>query len=188
MPGLPGLLRLSSEAALTKLASEVPGSMNVVFINAFVESINNILVTMASMSCEYQKPYIKNDHRPLGIMTGIIPMAGDSVKGSLAISFSEGAILKISSAMLHEEITSLDDGCKDLTGELTNMLSGGARKILWEKGYDFDMAQPLLLSGVDAVRHSVVGPVMVIPFATRAGPFYIEAVFDSRLARARTIV
>ncbi|MCY0966674.1 chemotaxis protein CheX [Parathalassolituus penaei] len=162
--------------------------MNVVFINAFVESINNILVTMASMSCEYQKPYIKQDQQPLGVVTGMIPMAGDNVKGSLAISFSEGAILKISSKMLGEEITSLEDGCTDLTGEITNMLSGGARKILWEKGYDFDMAQPHLLTGTQMIEHEVTGPVMVIPFVTRSGPFFIEAVFASRLNRAKSIV
>lgn len=162
--------------------------MNVVFINAFVESINNILATMASMSCEYNKPYLKQDQQPLGVLTGMIPMAGENVKGSLAISFSEGAILRISSKMLGEEITSLEDGCKDLTGEITNMLSGGARKILWEKGYDFDMARPMLLSGAERIAHPVAGPVMVIPFETRSGPFYIEAVFASRLNRAKSIV
>lgn len=162
--------------------------MNVDFVNAFVESINNILVTMASMSCEYRKPYLKNDHVPLGVVTGMIPMAGESVRGSLAISFSEGAILQISSSMLGEKITVVDASCKDLTGELTNMLSGGARKILWEKGYDFEMAQPHLIAGDEAVRHPVAGPVMVIPFVTKSGPFYIEVVFGSRLVRARSML
>ena len=65
--------------------------MNVDFINPFVESIDNILVTMASMSCEYGKPYLKPDEKALGVVTGIIPMSGESVRGSLAISFSAGA-------------------------------------------------------------------------------------------------
>ncbi|WP_369854446.1 chemotaxis protein CheX [Candidatus Thalassolituus haligoni] len=161
--------------------------MNVEYINPFVETINNILATMASMTCEYKKPYVKPDDAPLGVVTGLIPMAGDTVRGSLAISFSEGAILMISSLMLGEEISQLDDSCRDLTGELTNMLSGGARKLLWEKGFDFEMAQPQLLFGDDLVAHAVNGPVLVIPFETKAGPFFIEVVFSSRLDRARVI-
>lgn len=162
--------------------------MNVDFINAFVATIDNILVTMASMSCEYDKPYVKSDHQPLGEVTGLIPMEGETVTGSLAISFSEGAILHISSAMLGEEIKTLDSSCTDLTGELTNMLSGGARKLLWEKGFDFDMAQPRLLVNPESIEHTVKGPVVVIPFATKAGPFFIEMALVNRLSKARSII
>ncbi|MCT7360982.1 chemotaxis protein CheX [Thalassolituus pacificus] len=158
--------------------------MNVEFINPFVETINNILATMASMSCEYGKPYLKEGNRPLGVVTGIIPMSGDSVKGSLAISFSAGAIIKISSSMLGEAIDEVDETCHDLTGELTNMLSGGARKLLWEKGYDFEMAKPGVLTGEMDIPHDAAGPVLVIPFETSAGPFFIEVVLSSRLQRA----
>ena len=159
--------------------------MNVDFINPFVESIDNILVTMASMSCEYGKPYLKPDEKALGVVTVIIPMSGESVRGSLAISFSAGAIVKISSSMLGEEIAEVDDTCYDLTGELTNMLSGGARKLLWEKGYDFEMAKPDIIRGADDVRHNIDGPVVVIPFETKAGPFYIEVALTHKLEHAR---
>ncbi|MCB2386863.1 MULTISPECIES: chemotaxis protein CheX [Oceanospirillaceae] len=158
--------------------------MNVEFINPFVETINNILATMASMSCEYGKPYLKEGRQPLGVVTGIIPMSGDSVRGSLAISFSAGAIIKISSSMLGESIAEVDETCHDLTGELTNMLSGGARKLLWEKGYDFDMAKPGILSGEMDIPHETTGPVLVIPFETSAGPFFIEVALSSSLKRA----
>ncbi|WP_028292847.1 chemotaxis protein CheX [Oceanobacter kriegii] len=160
--------------------------MNVEYINPFVETINNILATMAQLSCEYSKPYVKDGDVALGVVTGVIPMEGETVKGSLAISFSEGAIVKISSNMLGEEVLGFDETCRDLTGELTNMLSGGARKLLWEKGFDFEMATPELLTGEDLIAHSVAGPVMVIPFDTKAGPFFIEVVFNSRLDRANT--
>jgi len=160
--------------------------MKVEYINPFVETINNILATMAQLSCEYSKPYVKDNDMALGVVTGIIPMTGDAVKGSLAITFSEGAIIKISSNMLGEEVTEFDDTCKDLTGELTNMLSGGARKLLWEQGFDFDMATPQLLVGEDMIAHSVQGPVVVIPFETKAGPFFIEVVFNNRLDRAKS--
>ena len=159
--------------------------MNVDFINPFVESINNILATMASVSCEYGKPYLKDHEKPLGVVTGIIPMAGESVRGSLAISFSAGAIIKISSSMLGEEIAEVDDTCYDLTGELTNMLSGGARKLLWKKGYDFEMAKPGVIRGDAEIHHNTEGPVVVIPFETKAGPFFIEVALSHKLQQAR---
>ncbi|WP_430462800.1 chemotaxis protein CheX [Thalassolituus sp. LLYu03] len=158
--------------------------MNVDFINPFVETINNILATMASMSCEYGQPYLKADAHPLGVVTGVIPMSGETVRGSLAISFSAGAIICISTNMLGEEVKEVDDTCRDLTGELTNMLSGGARKLLWEKGYDFEMAKPGILSGDADVTHDAEGPVIVIPFVTKAGPFFIEVALSNKLQRA----
>lgn len=162
--------------------------MNVDFINPFVATIDDILVTMASTSCEYQKPYVKDNCLPLGVLTGLIPMRGDNVSGSLAISFSEGAILHISSAMLGETLTKVDSSCQDLTGELTNMLSGGARKRLWEKGFDFEMSQPTLITGEEPVNHLIEAPVIVIPFITKAGPFHIEVALANGLARARQVI
>lgn len=158
--------------------------MNVDYINPFVESIDNILKTMASMWCEHGRPYLKNDHAPLGVVTGIIPMQGDEVSGSLAISFSEPVILMISSRMLGEEITQLDESCHDLTGELTNMLSGGSRRILWQKGYQFEMAQPLILKSNQDIKHLTDVPVIVIPFDTQAGPFFIEVALGKTLKKA----
>ncbi|WP_276669406.1 chemotaxis protein CheX [Thalassolituus oleivorans] len=162
--------------------------MNVDFINPFIETIDNILATMASMTCEHGKAYIKEGVGPLGVVTGVIPMDGDSVHGSLAISFSAGAIVCISSNMLGEEIAEVDETCHDLTGELTNMLSGGARKLLWEKGYNFEMAKPSLIAGDKDIEHSISAPVIVIPFTTKAGPFFIEVAIGSKLRRAASVI
>ena len=166
------------------MSTEVADYMNVQFINPFIETISNILATMASMTCEHGKPYLKEGEQPLGVVTGLIPMEGEAVNGSLAISFNEKTIMHISSSMLGEEIAEFDDTCKDLTGELTNMLSGGARKLLWEGGYSFEMATPQMLSGDSPVIHHVDGPVVVIHFKTKAGEFFIEVVIGSRLRRA----
>lgn len=158
--------------------------MNVQFINPFIETIDNILATMASMTCEHGKPYLKEGDKPLGAVTGVIPMSGEAVEGSLAISFNENTIVKISSSMLGEEITELNDTCKDLTGELTNMLSGGARKLLWEGGFNFEMATPTMISGEEPIKHFVDAPVVVIPFDTKVGSFFIEVALSTRLKRA----
>lgn len=160
--------------------------MNVDFINPFVESISSILSTMAQLSCERGQPYIKTDQQNLGVVSGLIPMVGDDVHGSLAISFSTATILTISSNMLGETIIELDDSCKDLTGEITNMLSGGARKILWQKGYNFEMSQPQIFTD-QPIKHLISVPIIVIPFETEPGKFYIEVALGKRLPKAKLI-
>ena len=157
--------------------------MNVDFINPFVQSATDILITMASMTVEHERPYLKQGSEPLGVVTGLIPMEGDSVHGSIAISFEENTIMKVASAMLGEEVKDFEPTCTDLTGELTNMLSGGARKLLWEKGFNFEMAQPTISQG-EEIKHLSAGPVIVIPFNTKAGDFYIEVALEENLSRA----
>ena len=69
----------------------------------------------------------------------------------------------------------MNDEIKDAVGEITNMVSGGARAELAQKGYNFEMAIPTIITGkntqVDPISAS---PVIVIPFQTDAGRFYVE--------------
>ena len=81
--------------------------------------------------------------------------------------------------MLGEKLDSIDDTVTDMVGELTNMVTGGAKKILSEKGYRFDMALPTVISGKDhVVTHISKGPIIVVPFSTEAGDFFVELSFE----------
>ncbi len=92
-------------------------------------------------------------------MTGIIGMASEQVKGSFAITFSEPVILDITERMLGEAITTIDATVTDMVGEITNMATGGAKAQLAEKGYDFNMATPVVVSGEGhKIEHSSNGP------------------------------
>ena len=97
--------------------------MNVKFINPFLEGTISVLKTMAFVEPRAGKPYLKMDSLAKGDISGIIGLTG-SATGSLAVSFSEAAILKIVSNMLGENIKSMDGNIKDAVGEITNMISG----------------------------------------------------------------
>jgi len=153
--------------------------MNVEIINPFLESIKNILATMAMMDITADKPCIKNDNTARGDVTGVIGMTSPKAKGSLAITFTEPVLLEICKRMLGEELTSMDDTATDLAGEITNMVSGGAKRLLGEKGYMFEMALPAVISGKGhAVHHKTQGPKILIPFTTDYGKLFIEVCFD----------
>jgi chemotaxis protein CheX len=148
--------------------------MDVKFINAFLEGTVNVLKTMAFIEPKPGAPYIKKDTVASGDISGIIGLTGGA-KGSLALSFSEACILRIVSNMLGEEITTLNHDISDAVGEITNMVSGSARKILESGGLSVTAAIPTVVAGKKhSIIHVLAGPSIIIPFSTDAGPFVVD--------------
>ncbi|MBA4374184.1 MAG: chemotaxis protein CheX [Thermodesulfovibrio sp.] len=153
--------------------------MNVEFINPFLESIIKVLATMANTEAIPGKPFLKSDKSAKGDVTGVIGLTGDKARGSLAITFTEPAVLHIISQMLGEEIKVVDGEVADGVGEITNMVTGGAKKILSEKGYIFSMAIPTTIIGKNhSISHQTNGRIVCIPFETAAGSFFVEVCLE----------
>jgi len=153
--------------------------MNVEFVNPFLEAVANVLSTMAGTAASPGRPLLKKDQQALGDVTGMIGLAGERSRGSLAITFSEPAIIRIASIMLGEEMKGLDDTVADVVGEITNMVTGGAKRILSERGYRFEMAIPSTIMGRNhAIYHKTNGPVIVVPFQMEGGRFFVELCFE----------
>lgn len=154
-------------------------SMKAEFINPFLESIVNVLETMAMVKVTAGKPQLKTDDAAAGDVTGLIGMASHEIKGSLAITFSSEAIFDVARRMLGEEVREIDSTVTDLVGEITNMVTGGAKRMLAEVGYDFDMAIPAVVAGKNhRISHKSSGPKIIIPFSILAGKFYVEICFE----------
>jgi chemotaxis protein CheX len=148
--------------------------MNVKFINPFLEGTISVLKTMAFVEPRAGKPYLKMDSIAKGDISGIIGLTG-SATGSLAVSFSEEAILKIVSNMLGENIKTMDSDIKDAVGEITNMISGVARKNLEAEGFNIQAAIPTVVSGKNhSIAHVLGGPSLIIPFEIDDGTFVID--------------
>ena len=153
-------------------------TMKTEFVNPFLESIINVLATMANTEAKPDKPFLKSEKSAKGDVTGIIGLTGEKAKGSLAITFTEPAILYIASQMLGETVLRVDASVADCVGEITNMVTGGAKKILSERGYTFDMAIPSTIIGENhSIIHKTSGRIICIPFETLAGSFFVEVCF-----------
>jgi len=153
--------------------------MKVEFINPFLESIVNVLETMANVKATPGKPQRKEEDTAQGDVTGVIGMASEQVKGSLAITFTSMAIFDIARRMLGEEVTEINNTVTDLVGEITNMVTGGAKRVLAEQGYDFDMAIPAVIAGKNhRISHKSNGMKIVVPFSIIAGKFFVEVCFE----------
>jgi len=148
--------------------------MDVRYINPFLEGTVEVLKTMAFIEPRPGKPYLKTGNNAQGDITGIIGLTG-KVKGSLALSFSEACILKIVSNMLGEDKVKIDHEIKDAVGEITNMVSGVARKKLEALGLLVIAAIPTVVAGKDhSVSHVLGGPSLIIPFETDSGAFVVD--------------
>lgn len=152
--------------------------MNVKYINVLLESTVTVLSTMAMVEATPDKPTVKTDQAPLGDVTGIIDLNGQAAQGSLAISFSEAAILDITAKMLGEEYTHIDDTVVDVVGEITNMITGSAKRLFSDQGIEFELTLPSMLVGKDTpIKHSVNGQPILLPLNTPAGKIYLELCF-----------
>ena len=81
--------------------------------------------------------------------------------------------------MFGEQINEINDEIKDAVGELTNMISGQARRELEEIGKVFQGTIPTVIIGKDHEIQSLTkGPKIAIPFKTDFGNFTIEVALE----------
>jgi len=153
--------------------------MDASLINPFISATINVLETMAFIKCKAEKPYLKKDDVAKGDVTGVIGITGAS-NGTIAVTFEEETILKIVSNMFGEEMTKLNNEVADAVGELTNMISGQARRELEENGKIFEAAIPSVVAGKNhQITHYTDGPKIAIPFTTDGGRFTIEVCLEN---------
>jgi chemotaxis protein CheX len=152
--------------------------MDVRFINPFLEGTISVLKTMAFVEPKPGKPHLRKDSKATGDVSGIIGLTG-SATGSLALSFSEKCILKIVNNMLGEKITEINGDIRDAVGEITNMISGDARKRLEADGFKIIAAIPTVVSGKDhEIRHVLAGASIIIPFEINEGSFVVDVCLE----------
>lgn len=157
--------------------------MDVRLINPVLETILNVLGTMANLKPNVGKPSLKQDEIARGEVTGIMSMVSPQARGSLAITFTRPVILDIVRRMLGEEVSEIDDTARDLTGEMANMVVGGAKHLFAAQGYDFDMSTPHILCGKDhTVHHQFAGKTILLPFTADSGQFFVEICFEDAAA------
>src|SRR3569833_3125273 len=109
--------------------------MNAELINPFLEAILDVLSTMAQLEAKPGRPTLKQDDAAHGDVTGLLGMTGEQARGSLAEASSERASLDFCRRRLCEESITIDATVTDLVCEITNMVTGGAKRILADKCY-----------------------------------------------------
>jgi chemotaxis protein CheX len=148
-------------------------------VSPFIESARNVLITMAKIEPLVGKPHPKLHAESMGDVSGFIGLTGKKLKGSLAVSFTGEAIINVASIMLDEAVHELDETVADLVGEITNIITGGAKRLLAEKGYKFDLSVPTTIIGKGHfISHKTKGWVVVVPIDIPKGNLFLELCFE----------
>ncbi len=152
--------------------------MDTRLVNPFIDATMHVLQTMASIKAEAGKPYLKKDPVATGDVSGIIGLTGET-RGTISVSFTEKCILTIVSKMFGEEMKELNEEVQDAVGEISNMISGQARRKLEELGRSLKAAIPTVIMGKNhSITHITTHPIIAIPFSTDNGGFTIEVCFE----------
>ena len=153
--------------------------MNAEFVNPFLSSFINVLQTMAMLEIKPGRPSLKQDAIARGDVSGLIGMAGPTISGSFSISFEKELALNVFQMMVGETVDDIGEDITDMVGEITNMVAGGAKRQLGEKGYEFNMATPIIVTGPGhTITHQVDGTKVLMPFKSDKGNAYIEICFN----------
>ncbi len=152
--------------------------MKAEYVNPFLKGTINVLQMMAMVEPKPGKPFVKQDRKSSGDITGNIGLTG-TTKGVVVVSFSKECALKVISSMMGEEYQDLTDEVRDAVGELTNMISGDARRALAELGASFEAGIPTVVVGKG---HEITtmgsGPCLAIPFQVDGLDMTVEVSFS----------
>ena len=152
--------------------------LEVKLINPILKSLHNTFKTMIGAEVKPEKPAIKKDPIARGLYTGIITLTGRRANVSIAISFPEETIKGISERIMPPGTVPTLGVMADLTGELANMISGGAKAIYEAAGYQLSISLPIIIIGREhIITHKVKGTRIFIPYSCDIGNFFIETVF-----------
>ena len=153
--------------------------MNSEFVNPFLSSFINVLQTMAMLEIKPGRPSLKKDAIARGDVSGLIGMVGPTVSGSFSISFEKELALNVFQLMVGDTVEDISEDIIDMVGEITNMVAGGAKRQLGEKGFEFNMATPIVVTGPShSITHQVDGSKVLMPFKSDKGNAYIEICFS----------
>lgn len=145
-------------------------SINVEFINPFIEATRTVFQTMAGIAVERKRLFLKNDYQMLGDISGVMGLSG-SASGSVVISLPTRLAIEMVSKMLGEAPgETLTPEVSDGVGEIINMISGQAKASLAKTKYHFQISIPTVVMGEHhEITHRQGTPNIVVLFESEAG-------------------
>ncbi len=153
--------------------------MDAKLVNPFIHATVKVLETMAGTKASPGKPFVKKDKIARGDVTGVIGITGEA-NGTISVTFDAGSILGVVSKMFGEPLKEINAEISDAVGELTNMISGQARRKLEADGRVFAAAIPSVITGKNhEINHITSGPIVAIPFSTDGGRFTVEICLET---------
>ncbi len=146
--------------------------MKAEWINPFVLSTLDTFRTMLECDVARGTPGLKDASQPQFEISGVLGMRGEAV-GTIVLTLSRDVAFWATEKLLGETPTEIDDHVRDVVGELTNVVGGGAKARI--KGLSLEIGLPTVVCGKNHIISFPTGvAIFSIPFDTSAGPFSVE--------------
>lgn len=143
--------------------------MDVKYINPFIMAAQSVFRTMLGIEATLSKPVIKTSRTTSGEVTGIVGLVGDK-KGTITISFQDKGALFIYKTLIGDEPESVNSDVVDAIGEITNIISGQARKEFEKAGIILKAAIPMVIVGKEIELNFITTlPIVQLPFNFSVG-------------------
>ena len=138
--------------------------MDVKYINPFINAAQTVFKTMLGISAEMGKPALKTINSTSGDVTGIMGLVGDK-KGTVAISLRERGAKFVYKTLVGDDCETINQDVVDAIGEITNIISGQARKEFEKNGINLNAAIPMVIVGKEVEMNFITKiPIISLPF------------------------
>lgn len=166
---------VTAVAKALKNATEKKPSVNVEFINPFIDATRNVFSTMCGMEAHRKKLFLKDDHKMLGDVSGVMGLTG-AATGSVVVSLPKALACKVVGKMLGMDMgAELNPDVCDGVGEVINMIAGQAKAMLVKTKYHFTISIPSVVSGQGhEITHRKGTPNIVVLFETEGMDFALQ--------------
>lgn len=138
--------------------------MDVKYINPFILAAQSVFKTMLGIDASLSKPVLKTERKTSGDVTGIMGLVGDK-KGTITISFREKGAMFVFQTLIGDTPPSVTPDVVDSIGELTNIISGQARKEFEKAGINLKASIPMVVVGKEVEMNFITTiPIVQLPF------------------------
>ena len=150
--------------------------MDVRYINPFLNSIRNVFNTMIKVPFNVGKPSVIQNATPIHDVSCIIELSG-AVFGCVIINLSKPIALQLTSSLLGDEVTEFNEDCIDAIGEITNMISGNAKKDFPNE--EVNISVPRVVIGRQRSVYPSGKVILSIPCETNAGRMTVDVYLEN---------
>lgn len=150
-------------------------SVNVEFINPFIDATRSVFSSMCMVEVARKNIFIKPDYKMLGDISGVMQLSG-TASGTVVISMSSQLACLVVGNMLGEApAAELTQDVLDATGEIINMISGQAKASLVKTKYHFTISIPKVVTGPGhEIAHLPGTPNIVVVFEGAGHDFSLQ--------------
>ncbi|MDP8207300.1 MAG: chemotaxis protein CheX [Candidatus Electryonea clarkiae] len=150
------------------------------YVKPFVDALLSTIETMSGLKPTPQPFYIKGDEPTPGDVFGMIGITGRTFVGSIALIFPERLIDSVIQRMTGDFGKETISSMKDATTELANIVAGGGKRILAERGILINIALPGKIgNNLKEMNYGTFANVFVIPYDMEGDRFHMELMLKS---------